>query len=34
MDFAVKRDDMVESMKSVRIIITMAVVAWMHLNLR
>jgi hypothetical protein len=34
MDFVVKRDDMLESMKSVRIIFGMAVVAWIHLYLR
>jgi hypothetical protein len=34
MDFTVKMDDMVESMKTVRIIFAMALVAWMHLNLR
>jgi hypothetical protein len=34
MDFVVKRDDIVESMKSVRIIFATALVAWMHLNLR
>jgi hypothetical protein len=34
MDFAVKRDDMLESMKTVRMIAGMAVVAWIHLYLR
>jgi hypothetical protein len=32
--FALKRDDMVESMKNLRIIFAMALVAWMHLYLR
>jgi hypothetical protein len=34
MDFAVKIDDMVESMKNVRMIFGMAVVGWIHLYLR
>jgi len=33
-DSAVKRDDIVESMKNVRMIFGMAVVAWMHLYIR
>jgi hypothetical protein len=34
MDYVVKRDDMVESMKNVRMIFGMAVIGWMHLYLR
>jgi hypothetical protein len=34
MDFVVKTDDIQESMKNVRMIFGMAVVAWLHLYLR
>jgi hypothetical protein len=33
-DFIIKKDDMVESMKNVRMIVGMVVVAWTHLYLR
>jgi hypothetical protein len=34
MDFAIKNEDIHESMKNIRMIFGMVVVAWMHLYLR
>jgi hypothetical protein len=34
MDFVLKNEDMQESMKNIRMIFALAVVAWMHLYLR